>query len=387
MSTPATSASNGAKKPHVLIASGGSGGHLFPALAVAEKLRDMGFVVSFIGYGGAFTNLVTDRGFEFMLIPAAKWNVRNPVRKLWALITLGRALLMAMRMVYRTQPAVVLGTGGYATVAAVAAAKISGVPTVVQEQNVLPGRANRLLFKYVDKVLLAFEETRALVSIPSDKTVVAGNPTRKEVMAAKNLPRLVDGKFHILVTGGSQAARLLAYTVPEALAILPEGHRQRLHLVHQARLEDVTRVQSIYAGAGITAEVKSFFDDLPARLRWCHVYIGRSGASSVLEAGLLERAAIFIPGEFADRHQVYNAKVLADKDAAIIIEEPQLTTSLLAGTVQKLMDTPEWLEALGQRAGAAIPYLDSAQIAADVVAHMAKTDILQMLDPIPPPVD
>jgi UDP-N-acetylglucosamine--N-acetylmuramyl-(pentapeptide) pyrophosphoryl-undecaprenol N-acetylglucosamine transferase len=372
------------KAPRVLIASGGSGGHLFPALAIAEKLRDMGFVVSFIGYGGAFTNLVTERGFEFMLIPAAKWNVKNPIRKLWALVTLGRALLKAMRLVYRTQPAVVLGTGGYATVAAVAAAKISGVPTLVQEQNVLPGRANRFLFKYVDKVLLAFEETRSLVSIPSDKTVVAGNPVRKEVVAAKNLPRVEDGKFHILITGGSQASRILSEVVPTALTMLSEGHRRRLSVVHQARVEDMAEVTSAYQAAGITAEVKSFFTDLPARLRWCHVYIGRAGCSSVIEAGMLERASIFIPGEFADRHQVYNAKVLADKDAAVMIEEPKLTASLLAGEVQKLMDTPEWLLGMQERARAAIPDVDAAQIAADVVAHMAKTDILQMLDQEPP---
>jgi len=381
---PATPATKSPKAPRVLIASGGSGGHLFPALAIAEKLRDMGFVVSFIGYGGAFTNLVTERGFEFMLIPAAKWNVKNPIRKAWALITLGRALLIAMRLVYRTQPAVVLGTGGYATVAAVAAAKISGVPTVVQEQNVLPGRANRFLFKYVDKVLLAFEETRSLVSIPSDKTVVAGNPVRKEVVAAKKLPRDDDGKFHILITGGSQASRILSEVVPAALAMLSESHRKRLSVVHQARVEDAPEVTNAYQAAGITAEVKSFFTDLPARLRWCHVYIGRAGCSSVIEAGMLERASIFIPGEFADRHQVYNARVLADKDAAVMIEEPKLTPSLLAGEVQKLMDTPEWLEAMQKRAAAAIPDVDSAQIAADVVAHMAKTDIFQMLDHEPP---
>lgn len=379
MPTPATSATK-PKSPRVLIASGGSGGHLCPALAIAEKLRDMGFTVSFIGYGGAFTNLVTERGFDFTLIPAAKWNVKNPIRKLWALITLGRALLKAMKFVYRHQPAVVLGTGGYATVAAVAAAKISGVPTAVTEQNVLPGRANRFLFPYVDKVLLTFEESRAIVHIPSDKTVVVGNPVRKEIIAAKNLPRVEDGKFHVFITGGSQAARLFSTIVPEAMAMLSEGHRKRLSVVHQARPEDTQPLKAAYEAAGIEVEIKSFFDDIQNRLRWCHVYIGRAGASSVIEAALLSRACIFIPGEFADRHQVYNAKVLGDKDAAIVIEEPKLTASKLAGEIQKLMDTPEWLLAMQERAQAAIPDVDSAQMAADVVAHMAKTDILQMLD-------
>jgi len=204
------------------------------------------------------------------------------------------------------------------------------------------------------------------------------------VVAAKKLPRDDDGKFHILITGGSQASRILSEVVPAALAMLSESHRKRLSVVHQARVEDAPEVTNAYQAAGITAEVKSFFTDLPARLRWCHVYIGRAGCSSVIEAGMLERASIFIPGEFADRHQVYNARVLADKDAAVMIEEPKLTPSLLAGEVQKLMDTPEWLEAMQKRAAAAIPDVDSAQIAADVVAHMAKTDIFQMLDHEPP---
>jgi UDP-N-acetylglucosamine--N-acetylmuramyl-(pentapeptide) pyrophosphoryl-undecaprenol N-acetylglucosamine transferase len=277
-----------------------------------------------------------------------------------------------------------LGTGGYATVAAVAAAKISGVPTAVTEQNVLPGRANRFLFPYVDKVLLTFEETRGIVHIPSDKTIVVGNPIRKEVLAAKTLKRPEDGKFHILITGGSQASRLFSEVVPQALGMLSEAHRSRLSVAHQARAEGIIQLEADYRNAGIEADVKTFFTDMPARLNWCHVFIGRAGASSVIEAALLSRAAIFIPGEFADRHQVYNARVLADKDAAILIEEPKLTPALLAGEIQKLMDTPEWLEAIQKRAVAAIPEVDSAQMAADVIAHMAKTDIFQMLDHEPP---
>ena len=370
-------------QPRILFATGGSGGHISPALAIAEQLQQRGFSINFIGYGGAFTTLITERGFTFTKIPAAKWNVRNPLRKLWALLVLAWALLRAFYLIYKESPAVVVGAGGYASVAAVLAAKILGVPTVVHEQNVMPGRANRFLFRWVDKILLSFEETRQHVPIPSDQSVVTGNPVRDIIYTTAQQPEVDDGFYRIFVTGGSQAARLFSEVVPSSLALLPAAVRHKLRVVHQARAEDLGRLKEAYLRAEIVAEIKTFFTDLPQQLHRCQLYIARAGASTITEAIIMGRVQILIPGLFADGHQIYNARALADRNAAVMIHEEVLTPALLADHVLELLTKPALRAAYQQELARLVPTVRAATMAAEVIAHMAQTDLLHLLEAHP----
>lgn len=374
---------NVAIKPRILFATGGSGGHISPALAIAEQLQAKGFRISFIGYGGAFTQLITERGYTFIKIPAAQWNVRNPVRKLWALLTLARAFLQAFYVIYKDAPAVVVGGGGYASVAAVLAAKVLGVPTAVHEQNVIPGRANRFLFKWVDKILLSFEDTRQYAPVPSDRSVVTGNPVRDIIYTTAQQPEVDDGFYRLLVTGGSQATRLFSEVVPQALALLPVAVRQKLRVVHQARAEDISRLKETYLRADIVAELKPFFTDLPQQLHRCHVNIGRAGASTITEAIIMRRVQILIPGLFADGHQVYNARVLADRNAGVMIHEDLLTPALLAQHLEDLFTKPALRASYQQQLATLVPPVRAAVMAAEVLAHMAQTDLMHLLEAQP----
>ena len=173
--------------PTILISAGASGGHIFPALAVAEELRILGAKCVFVGNGTAFEKAITDAGFELETLPASAWNVKNPIRKIWAVINLISAFITAMKIVHKTRPSVVFGTGGYATVASVFAGRISGVPTMIQEQNVLPGRANKLLASRVDKIALAFELMPGALAPRLEKnTEVFGNPVRENILKLRN---------------------------------------------------------------------------------------------------------------------------------------------------------------------------------------------------------
>ena len=282
-----------AKKTRILIATGGSGGHIFPGLAIAEKLRAEGYACTFIGYGRHFAESVRKQGFDFIMLPATQWNVPSLTKRLRALVDLSRAFIRAMVLVQRLRPAVVLGMGGYASVAAVLAGKVSGVPTAIHEQNVKPGRANLLLGRWADVVLLSFDASRAFFRrVTPQKFRVVGNPVRTQVLDLAAEPRAEDAAdtFHLLVFGGSQGARVFSQVVPQMVAELSPELRTRLRITQQARAEDVNAVQEAYAKLHMTADVAPFFDDLPQRLHQAHLLIGRAGVGTVAEAAVLNRA-------------------------------------------------------------------------------------------------
>lgn len=359
----------------VLIASGASGGHLFPALAVAEAMRAKGWRCVVVLGGGKFAQAVTDKGFEMVRLPASAFNDRNPLGKLWALAKVGWGIVTALRLVLREQPAVAFGTGGYATVATMLAAKLVGVPTVVHEQNVLPGRANRFLAKVVDKILLTFVESRQY--LPKGLvTEWTGTPLRTQVLDAVGMKLPAANKpFGILVLGGSMGARILSTVVPEAIAEMTAEERKRLKVVQQARPEDLQRVRAAYEAMGVQAVVESFFTDLPQRYRDVHVVVGRSGTGTVLETAILGRAAIYCPHQLADNHQRLNAEVAVKVGAALLMEQPDFSPAKLQRQLSALMSDRPRVAAMA-KAGPVLVVEDATDKVVASVEQAADDDIM-----------
>lgn len=344
-------------KRTVLIASGASGGHLFPAIAVAQELaqgrgkRAPCKVVLVLG-GSKFSDIVRAAKLPFVRLPAAAFNDRGPVRLAIAAVKLARGLVKAYRLVAKDKPAAVFGTGGYATVALMLAAKARGVPTIIHEQNVLPGRANRLLAKFVDVVILTFEESREYLPQGCGKVVVAGTPLREEILAAAKKKRAKKGKaFTLLVLGGSQGARILSEVIPEMLAAMKPAERKAVKVVQQARGEDLERVVETYKKLGLGGHVvKPFFKDLPEHYAQADVVIGRSGVGTVLECATFGVPAIYVPLELADGHQKLNAGVAEQAGAAVVMEQAYFTPVNLLVHVRALMNDPSRLEAMREAA-------------------------------------
>ncbi|MFZ2587841.1 MAG: UDP-N-acetylglucosamine--N-acetylmuramyl-(pentapeptide) pyrophosphoryl-undecaprenol N-acetylglucosamine transferase [Alphaproteobacteria bacterium] len=324
-------------KGTVLMVAGASGGHVFPALAVADELKAQGYTCVFVLGGGKFGHLITARGYALEYLPAAAFANRGPIALMKAGFMLVRGLLRARELVAQYKPVAAFGTGGYATVAMMAAAKMAGVPTIIHNADTILGRANKLLARWVDKVLVTFPETY-VPAVVEAKTVVVGTPLRHEVLEARTLVRVEDGVFRLLVLGGSQGSAVLGAVVPAMVRQLSLKERESMAVVHQARAQDVEMLEAQYAGIGLrSVEVKAFFDDLPARTVACNLIVARAGMNTLLEACTLGRAAIYCPHRLADNHQLHNARVAVEAGAALLLEEPNFTPDNLRKEVRVLM--------------------------------------------------
>lgn len=340
----------------VMLAAGGTGGHLFPALALAEELGRRGIAVDLA------TDMRGDRygaGFparEVFRIPSATLAGRNPMSVARTALTLARGVRAAMRAMARSRPGVVVGFGGYPSFPPLIAARLKRIPSALHEQNAVLGRANRMLAKRVCVVATSFENTKLLDAATAAHARYTGNPVRDAVIAAAAQaysPSRGDAPFHLLVFGGSQGARYFSELVPPALATLPADLRRRLRVVQQCRPEDLEQVAGAYASLAtpISAEVAPFFRDLPQRMAAAHLVIARAGASSVAELTVMGRPSILVPLPHAlDNDQLNNARRLAESGAGWCIEQKDLTPERLAGEVARLMTEPE---ALTQAASAA----------------------------------
>lgn len=367
------------KPKNVVIAAGASGGHLCPALAVADELKERGFNCVFVGRGGQFSNLIEEAGYAILELPASPWNVRNPFKKMLAIFNLFRAFIQAFKLIHQHKASVVFGTGGYATVASMLAAKLAGVPTVIQDQNVLPGRANRFLAKWVDRVCLSFEASRHYLKYRDGVMVVTGNPIRKKVIKGQKIERKEDGKLRILVVGGSQGAKILSDVVPNTMKLLPYEVSKNIEVIQQTRPEDVARVENLYHQFDVKAEVSHFFDDLEYRIRQSHLVIARSGASTVNEVSILGRAAIYVPLRLADGHQLQNAKVMENNGAAIVMEQPQFTPEKLAEKLTELFEDKMFIAKMEQNA-LNVAQVDAAEKVAEQVENLSEEDLLHLAE-------
>ncbi len=355
----------------ILLAAGGTGGHLFPAEALAQVLSARDCRVELISdqrvdqYAKAFPAQAVHR------ITAGTVTGASLYGKLRGMVRLASGLVQARGIVRRINPAVVVGFGGYPTVPPLLAAALSGYKTIIHDQNAVMGRANRFLAKRATAIATGFPLSEAVFP---DKTTHVGNPVRARVLKAAAIPYApptTGGMLHILVSGGSQGARVMSDVVPPAIAALPAALKARVALVQQARGEDEARVRAFYQQAGIEAEVAPFFADLPERVANAHLVIGRAGASTVAELGVIGRPAILVPLPGAlDQDQAANARVLGAVDAATVVAQPAFTPAWLTDELTTLFAAPQALEAKAARARS-IGIPDAAERLADLVLRVA----------------
>jgi UDP-N-acetylglucosamine--N-acetylmuramyl-(pentapeptide) pyrophosphoryl-undecaprenol N-acetylglucosamine transferase len=333
--------------PFVLLAAGGTGGHLFPAFALAEELGRRGIAVELA------TDMRGDRygtGFparKVHKIPSATLGGRDPVAVAKTGMTLSKGVAMAYRLLGQTRPGAVVGFGGYPSFPPLLAARMRGIPSALHEQNAVLGRANRMLAKRVTAIATSFEQVKLIDDDLLPKVRFTGNPVRNMVLeaATHSYPSFgPDDYFKLLVFGGSQGARYFSDSVPPALAKLPEHIKSRLHVVQQAREEDLHRVHDAYTAAEIRSDVASFFSNLPEIMATSHLVIGRAGASSVAELAVIGRPSILVPLPHAlDNDQLHNAMRLADKGGAWCISQADLSAERLIAHITQVIEHPEML--------------------------------------------
>lgn len=362
----------GAAAP-VLVAAGGTGGHLFPAEALAAALIRRGVAVHLATdrraarYGGAFADDAVH------VVASATLRGRNPVAVARTLTALGIGLYQSHALISRLKPAAVIGFGGYPTIPPVLAATWRGVPSLIHDANAVIGRANRFLAPRVTAIATTFPDLFRDAPALAAKATLTGNPVRPAVAAAAAIPYPdAGGPLRLLVFGGSQGARVLADVVPPAIALLPSELRARLAVVQQARDEDLSRVRAAYAEGAVAAEVAPFFADLPVRMAASHLVVARSGASTVAELAAIGRPSVLVPLPHAlDQDQFANAGVLEQAGGAIRIVQDAFTPQRLATEIAALAAAPERLAAMAQ-AARSLGRLDAADRLADLVLAVAR---------------
>jgi UDP-N-acetylglucosamine--N-acetylmuramyl-(pentapeptide) pyrophosphoryl-undecaprenol N-acetylglucosamine transferase len=357
----------------ILLAAGGTGGHLFPAAALAAELDRRGAAVDLVTDErvGALTDDFAVR--QLHRVRSATFGSRAPQAILAAAWRLGGGFGESLALLRRLRPAVVVGFGGYPTVPPLAAAQLLRIPTILHEQNAVMGRANRLLARGATAVATGFPTLAKASAAVAAKTRHVGNPVRPAVLAAAAQPYPADAAdLALLVFGGSQGARVMADVVPPAIAQLDATLRARLSVVQQARPEDDDRVVSAYRNAGVRCEVEPFFRDLPARMAASRLVIGRAGASTVAEIAVVGRASILVPLPHSlDQDQLENAHMLEAAGGATVVIQDRFTPRALTALLTDLLADPA---GLARRAEAArsIAVPDAAARLADLVLETAR---------------
>ena len=356
-----------------VVAAGGTGGHMFPAEALARTLADRGWrvVLATDSRGAQYAQAFPAE--ERLALEAATFKTSDPMGALRGMMRIWAGTRAAKQAFRRLKPAVVVGFGGYPSLPALLAAKSLRIPTAIHEQNAVLGRVNRYLAPKVDAVACAFPTLEKAVPAVKKRAAVVGNPVRAEVRALYDRPYTPpDIGIRILITGGSQGARLLSEMVPRAIAMLPEDLRLRLKVIQQTREESLEFARDTYAEAGVEAEIAPFFRHIAELLNTAHLVIGRAGASTCCELAVAGLPSVLVPLAIAaDDHQRFNAKLLADKGAAVVAPETQLTAIGLCEILTNLAANPARLAAMAEAARAvAVP--DAAEKLADVVEGLAK---------------
>ncbi|RWB28092.1 MAG: undecaprenyldiphospho-muramoylpentapeptide beta-N-acetylglucosaminyltransferase [Mesorhizobium sp.] len=359
-------------KGSILLAAGGTGGHLFPAEALAHELIRRGWTVHLATDARAerFADQFPAAGIH--PIQSATMSSKNPFAVLAAFWKIWRGVRQASAVIGRIKPAVVVGFGGYPTLPPLYAATRRKVPTMIHEQNAVMGRANRALAGRVDAIAGGFLPEDS--SAAGAKTVTTGNPVRPQVLEAARTPYSAStGKqpFRFLVFGGSQGAQFFSDAIPAAVGQLSDLQRKRLVIIQQARADDVERVKAAYAALGIEAEVSPFFTDMAMRMAAAHLVMSRSGASTVSEIAVIGRPSLLVPYPHAlDHDQAANAAALAAADGAEVHPQSSLSPERIAALVGALMDDPERLTTMAAAAKSA-GKPDAARLLADLTEVIA----------------
>ena len=337
--------------PLLLIAAGGTGGHMFPAQALAEAMVAKGWRVKLstdargARYAGGFPAEV-----QRVVLSSATFARGGFLARIVAPFQIASGILSAIWQFWRDPPAIVIGFGGYPTIPALSAAVALGLPRMIHEQNGVLGRVNQLFAKRVARVACGTWPTALPEGVTGEPI---GNPVRQAVLDRAGAGYIPPGDYpmSLVVIGGSQGARVLSDVVPAAICALPDDLRARLRIAHQARAEDHARVVAAYAAGGVTAEVAAFFDDIPRRLTEAQLVISRSGASSVADIAVIGRPAILIPFAAATAdHQTANARGLVDAGAAILMGEATLDAAALTAQITAILTDPVKAEGMAAAA-------------------------------------
>lgn len=356
----------------ILLSAGGTGGHLFPAEALAHELKARGWSVYLATDGRAERFAGKFPADEIFVVPSATLGSRNPIALLKTIWTIWKGVREAGRVIAKIQPRAVVGFGGYPTLPPVYAASRRKVPTIIHEQNAVMGRANKALAGLVSAIAGGFLKASGQ---HYSKIIKTGNPVRQAVLDVANTkfdaPK-TGGKIRLLVFGGSQGAKYFSDTVPEALALLPDALRSRIELAQQARPEDEERVSERYGNLNVNAEVASFFSDLPERMSQAHLVVSRSGASTVLELSIIGRPAILVPLPHAlDDDQGHNANILVEAGGAIMRRQHEgFDAAALAEELLALFNEPVRLAGMAA-AAKSVGKPDAVLLLADLVEAIA----------------
>jgi len=344
-----------AARRKIVLAAGGTGGHMFPARALARELLARGLSPILItdkragGFGPDLADQVTTYH-----IAATGYAGTDILAKLSSLAQAGRGYLAARRILRRERPEAVVGFGGYAALPTCIAATHKRVRLIIHEQNAVMGRANRFVAPDAHAIATSFPEVRGLRAPQHDKVVDTGNPVHSSFVDVGRTPYAVadgEGPLRLLVTGGSQGARVFNELIPKAVGLLPAHMRRRLMVGQQVRGTDFQRVRELYADTGAEVELRSFFDDLPERLKRVHLVIARAGASTVTELAAAGRPAILVPYPFAaDDHQAANAAAVEAAGAGWMLRQDDLTPERLSETIVGLFDEPARLRKAAEAA-------------------------------------
>jgi UDP-N-acetylglucosamine--N-acetylmuramyl-(pentapeptide) pyrophosphoryl-undecaprenol N-acetylglucosamine transferase len=362
------------EKPLILLAAGGTGGHLFPAEALGAELIKRGYRVRLatdsraLRYGGLFSSDMID------VVPSETARGGNPLQLAQAAMTLAAGTFVALGLMRRLKPRAVVGFGGYPTLPPLMAARLCRIPSIIHDANAVLGRANRFLARHVSAVATSLPGVLDRDPALSAKATTVGTPMRPAILAAAAMgytPPEPTGAFRLLVVGGSQGARVMSDVVPGAIERLEPALWNHLILTQQVREEDMARVRAVYDRLKINCELAPFFSDLPARLAANHLVLSRSGAGTVAELAAIGRPSILVPlpGSI-DQDQFANAGVLAQSGGALRIPQTEFTPDRLATEISALAAEPERLSAMAASARSA-GRLDAAQRLADLVAKVA----------------
>ena len=338
-------------KPAILLCAGGTGGHLFPAQAVAWELKSRGYEIHLAAdervdrFAGDFP------AEEIHTVKSATIGSKNPFKMAKSAFGLLAGYRQSMKLLNRINPVAAIGFGGYPTVPPIFAASRFGIPTMVHEANAVPGRANKLLFRFVRLMAIGFGSA---YKGRNERIIVTGNPVRPAVLeAAKKAysDRNKNDLFNLLVFGGSQGAAYFGEVVPKACALLDEQNRKLLRLILQVRPEDIETVRAEVSKLGITAEIESFYSDMAQRIGDAHLVMSRSGASTVSELSVIGRPSILIPYPYAlDHDQAMNAKAVEKAGGAQVIVQSDLTPERLAEEITAAIKEPKRLATAAKNA-------------------------------------
>ncbi|MGZ3608186.1 MAG: undecaprenyldiphospho-muramoylpentapeptide beta-N-acetylglucosaminyltransferase [Syntrophales bacterium] len=348
----------------VIIAGGGTGGHLFPGIAIAEEFlrRDQASSILFIGTKkGLEQRVLGSTGFNLHTLDVEGIKGRGITKILGALLKIPRSLIESYRLIRAFCPDIVIGVGGYASGPAVMAAYFMGVKTAIAEQNALPGITNKILGRFVDRIFVTFPETRKW--FPEKKIMVSGNPVRAAFLAGIREAEKRAGKFTLLIFGGSQGARGINTAVLDSLSYLTEI-KDNLKIIHQTGSADVDSLAAHYRSHGIDAEVLPFITDMARAFKSADLIICRAGATSIAEITASGKAAILIPfPHAANDHQRKNAETMIKAGAAVTIRERDISGQILAETIEKFYRHPDLIKEMEARSAS----LGNVRAAADIV--------------------